>query len=258
MVDSQNKVQGSAYKALAVLLSFISEKNDLGVTEICRETGLDKTSVARALKALSQYALVQRDDFSRRYQLSYGVLQLAGSKIRQMPLTTVAQPQLLELAQLTGETVQLSVVFDKTIIYIGVIESAQPIRVASSVGARAPLHCTAAGKVLLANSQKSFVDEILSSPLIRCTSKTSTDRITLELELAQIRSSGWATDVEGFAEHVAVAAAPVRDNRGNVIAALAIGGPTARITKHRLNELAQMVVQFAHRISRNLGYIKPG
>ena len=252
-VAAKPKVQGSAHKALEVLRQFIGNERDLGVTELCRLTSLDKTSVFRSLKALELYRLVEQDRVSRRYRLSFGVLELAGAKFRQTPLTMLSQPHLARLSQATGETVQMSVLDGHQVLYISVVESAQPIRVAVGVGTHGPLYCTAAGKLLLAFAPAAVRNAVLEAPLQRFTVRTLTDAVQLGKELDTIRERGWAVDNEGFAKHVRVAAAPVRDSAGGVVAAVAVGGPTPRVTTARLRELAQKAVDAAAGISRDLG-----
>ena len=227
---SKTTPHGSGYKVLAVLRQFAREAPDLGVTDLSGLTGMDKTSIFRALKALEHYRFVEQDPATRKYRLGYAVVELAGKKLKQMPLASIAQPHLAKLSRETGETVQMSVLDEFRVLYISVIESPQPIRVALGVGSHGPLHRTAAGKILLANAPLSDRERILSQPLKRFSPRTIVDPLKLRKELSDIRDRGWSTDDEGFVEHLRVAGAPVRDATDRVIAAVAVGGPTIRVS----------------------------
>ncbi len=249
---SIKRPQGSGYKTLAVLRQFSRDAGDIGVTELSQLTGMDKTSVFRALKALERYRFVEQDLATKKYRLGFAVVELAGAKLRQMPLASVAQPHLAKLSRDTGETVQMSIMDEYQVLYIGVVESPQPIRVALGVGSRGPLHCTAAGKIFLANVTKAEQDLIFSKPLTRFTPRTITDPARIRIELSEIRKKGWATDDEGFLEHLRVAAAPVLDAGGRMIAVVAVGGPTVRVTRRKLQHFVKAIVATAAAIREDL------
>lgn len=246
--------QGSAYKTLAVLRQFAHDTRELGVTDLSRLTGMDKTSVFRALKALERYRFVEQDKATKRYRLGYAVVELAGAKLKQMPLALIAQPHLARLSQKTGETVQMSVMDERRVLYISVVESPQPIRVAVGVGSHGPIHCTAAGKIFLADATAAGLDQVLSRPLEKFTPRTVVDPATLRRELSEVRKRGWAIDDEGFVEHLRVAAAPVRDVAGRVIAAVAVGGPTIRVGRKNLQSFVKLVVETTAAISIDLAH----
>ena len=252
--DAKTLPQGSGYKTLAVLRQFARDTTELGVTDISQLTGMDKTSVFRALKALERYRFVEQDHATRKYRLGFAVVELAGAKLKQMPLASIAQPHLARLSQELGETVQMSVMDDFRALYISVVESPQPIRVALGVGSYGPLHCTAAGKILLAYATKAEQDEVFSRPLKKFATHTIVEPAKLRRELSEIRHRGWSTDDEGFVEYLRVAGAPIRDATGRVIAAVAVGGPTIRVSRQRLKTFVISVVKTASAISRDLAH----
>jgi DNA-binding IclR family transcriptional regulator len=243
---------GSGQKTLAVLRQFAHNTTGLGVTDLSQLTGMDKTSVFRALKTLQRYRFVEQDSTTRKYKLGFAVVELAGAKLRQMPLASIAQPHLARLSQVTGETVQMSVMDELRVLYIGIVESPQPIRIAMGVASHGPIHCTAAGKILLAHAPPPDQDTVLSQPLHKFTPRTVVDPAKLKKELADIRARGWAMDDQGFVEHLRVAGAPIRDMTGRVIAAVAVGGPTIRVSRRHLEAYIPLVVKTAAAISGEL------
>jgi IclR family transcriptional regulator, KDG regulon repressor len=249
---AETSPHGSGQKLLAVLQQFAREDADLGVTELSQLTGMDKTSIFRALKTLELYRFIEQDSTTRKYRLGFAVVELANAKLKQMPLALVAQPYLARLSRETGETVQMSVMDHLRVHYIGVVESSQPIRVGMAVGSYGPIYCTAAGKVFLANAPPADQEEVLSRPLTKFTGRTVVDPKRLRKELLDVRTRGWSTDNEGFTKHLRVAAAPIRDVTGRVVAALAVGGPTIRVSRRRLDSFIPLLLETAAEISKEL------
>lgn len=239
-------------KALDVLFCVAGARRDIGVTELCRLCGLDKATVFRSLKALQQRALIEQDPDSRKYRLGLATIRLAGDKLRGLSVARVAQPFMTQLSQVTGETVQLSVRQGNQVLYLSVVESAQPIRVASNVGTLGPIHATAAGKIFLAYSPLGVRALVAEQPLEALTANTITDLDQLEHELQTVRERGWSQDDEELSLHLRAVAAPIRDLNGHVIAAVAVGGPLARVGLERLPELAQAVTTSARAIGSAL------
>lgn len=239
-------------KALDVLFCLAREPRDIGITELCGLCSLDKATVFRSLKALQSRGLVEQNPENRKYRLGLATISLAGQKLRRLSVVTTAQPYLAQLSQATHETVQLSARSGNQVLYLAVVESAQPIRVASDVGSLASLHCTAAGKVFLAFAEPDIDGLMLQLPLERHTDKTITDIDRLKANLEQVRRRGWSLDDEELSTHLRVVAAPIRDMNGQVLAALALGGPTMRITKDRIETMAEEVVATARSISMAL------
>ena len=239
--------------ALLILKQFTRAAPERGVTELARALDLDKASVHRQLKALEQEGFVEQGA-DRRYRRGFAAVRLASVRLGQTTLVALAKPHMLALSRATGETVQLSTLDPEGVLYLDIVESAQPIRVASRVGEVGPVHCTAAGKVLLAHRTEAEREAVLTRPLPPLTHKTVTDPARLRRELALVRARGHAVDNEGFIAFLRVAAAPIRDASGAVVAALAVGGPSLRVTPAALRGFVRQVMSAAEAISRDLGY----
>jgi DNA-binding IclR family transcriptional regulator len=125
----------------------------------------------------------------------------------------------------------------------------------SYVGRRAPLHCTALGKVLLAYLSAEERKKILSKKVLpQLTENTITDKRELEKELGKVRGQGFALDREENEKDVCCVAAPIRNYQGEVIAALSISSPIFRIDKNAQNDLKEALIQTSKKISKRLGY----
>ena len=110
------------------------------------------------------------------------------------------------------------------------------LRVSRPVGTLSPLHCTALGKIFLALSATGLP----LAPIVQV-GRTHVTEVALRDDLAQIVRRGYSIDDEGFALGVRCVAAPLRDARGQVIAAIGISGPTARISAEKLVEFGELV-----------------
>jgi DNA-binding IclR family transcriptional regulator len=116
------------------------------------------------------------------------------------------------------------------------------------------VHATASGKVLLAHAGEAIVMAVLAGRLERLTPETITDVDVLRAELELVRTRGYATVWAELEPDLAAVAAPVRDHRGEVVAAIAIGGPVSRCARAQLGALATHVIEAAQELSRKMGH----
>jgi DNA-binding IclR family transcriptional regulator len=152
-----------------------------------------------------------------------------------------------------SETVNLGVLDEDQVSYIDVIESPSSLRIAATAGDRNPLHSTSLGKALLAFLPEDEVAGILENhPLIKMTPKTITQRKHLIEHLASVREQGVAFDLEENVEGVICVAAPIFDQRGRVVAAVSVSGPSIRM-ESKLTALREAVQSAGMKISRMLG-----
>ncbi|MEM3566858.1 MAG: IclR family transcriptional regulator C-terminal domain-containing protein, partial [Candidatus Bathyarchaeia archaeon] len=133
-------------------------------------------------------------------------------------------------------------------------EAAPSVVIPSAIGRRVPPHCTALGKVLLAQNQEAMEELLAKGPLPALTPNTITNPELLRRELEQVRKQGYAIDWEEFHEGNICVAAPVRNYRGKVVAAISISLPKARLTHDSLDRFVQAVVRGAHEVSSAIGY----
>lgn len=140
------------------------------------------------------------------------------------------------------------------VLYIEKVAEGAPFSLNIRVGQRRPAHCRALGKALLAHLPAEEVRRRLPDPLPRMTPRTITDIDALLAHLAAVRQQGYAVDREEAEMGCVCVAAPIRDARGEVIAALSLSGPSAQMAAFSEAELAARVQQAAGAISARLGY----
>ncbi|MFN8456510.1 MAG: IclR family transcriptional regulator [Anaerolineae bacterium] len=244
----------SVQRAVTILRSFSEAEPTLGVTSLSERLGLHKSTVSRLLSTLEREGFVEQDPETGKYRLGLGLVSLAGFALERLDLRRIAHPHLGPLAELTQETINLTVLDGHEGVNIERVASPRSIRYVGSVGRRTPLHCSSTGKVMLAYMTPQERDALLPRPLPRYTAKTITDRATLEAELAQIRAQGYGIAREEYEEDLAAVAAPIYNHLGRVLATVSITGPAYRLASDKIAAWVKPLQETAAKISAQLGY----
>jgi DNA-binding IclR family transcriptional regulator len=249
----------SVLRAAQILESFSLEKPTYSHSEISKKLGLNKASVTRLLSSLEKAGLLEKDSENGKYGLTVKLYQIGSVYINRTGLPEAARPVLSELAASCNESSHLTILHDFEVLYIDRVECSRPIRMMSYVGRKLPAYCTGTGKVFLAHlSEEDLKTFFRVVKMRRITPKTLTNRAALKLELPQIRLQGYAVDRGENETEVVAVAAPVRDQIGEVVAAVSIAGPVYRITEEGIREsIIPAVVRAAAMISKRLGYADP-
>jgi len=242
-------------KTFSILDILLQHGSSMHMTEISEKLGLYPSTIHRILDTLKYRGYVEQDPKSQKYRLGLKLLELGMAKLHQMDLVKEAIPYLKELVKLCNETVHLGVLEGGEVLYLAKEESSQTIRMISYVGKRAPLYCTALGKILLAYMSEEEREKILQNrEFPRLTENTITDKEELEKELNRIKKQGFALDREENEKDVRCMAAPIRNYQEKVIAAISISSPIFRINKDVQNNLKEALLKTSEKISKRLGY----
>jgi len=253
-LEKENMVK-SVSRALWIIEIVSSKKDGLGVTEIARQMDINKSSVYRILSTLVQHGYIEQDEETERYKLGYKFLEMSSKLLESIDLRAEAKPYLRELEKATNEVVHLVVYDQGEVIYIEKLEGTETLRMHSKVGKRAPMHCTAVGKAILAYLPLPVVLDILDRKgMPQHTDQTITDKEVFLNELAAVRQTGYALDLEENEYGIRCIAVPIFDHSGNVIAAVSVSGPTIRMTDERLEQLQAHMRHIGQQISARLGY----
>ncbi|WP_040205993.1 IclR family transcriptional regulator [Neobacillus jeddahensis] len=246
----------SLERALTILNKLSEYPDGIQITRLSEQVGLTKGTLHRLLATLASMNYVVKDEETDKYKLGLQVLFLSRNLLNNSNIVTIAKPFLEKLSQEVNETVHLCIEDRGEVIYIDKIESTQTIRMYSRIGSRAPMYCTAVGKILLSGMEQNKFDELVSS--FEFIPKTPTTIISKEeflQEIERVKSQGYALD---NAENEAVLmciAAPIYDHKGKIIASFSISGPNNRVTIDVINStLIEKMNQYSLAISRNLGY----
>jgi len=242
----------SVDRAAALLIALGDSQGEAGVTELARRLGLHKSTASRLLATLQKRGLVEQDDESGKYRLGLVVIRLAERAERTLDLRGIAMDELERLGRLTRETVSLVVLEGDAVMTIAQREGSNLAAVADWTGRTSPLHCVAGGKVLLSAMAERDVLRIVRRGLVAHTERTITELEPLLEELARTRRRGYGSDLGEYQPSLCGVAAPIRDARAAVIAAVTIWGPAARLVPRRIPELAAHARKAAAAISLRL------
>ena len=244
----------SVANSLRLLKVFSDDDYEIGISALARRLGLAKSTVHRLASTLIDAGMLEQNPETGKYRLGLALLELGLLVRRKMDVTNEARPHLRLLRETTGETVHLAILDQTSVLYVNKLESKQAIRMSSEVGSRAPAHCTADGKALLAFQDEEVIAGFGGQGLAPRTPNTITSPAALRRDLAAVRARGYAIDDEESETGLRSVAAPIRSHSGAVVASLSVAGPAHRITRKRLLAHAHELVSAAQAISQRLGY----
>jgi DNA-binding IclR family transcriptional regulator len=215
--------------------------------------------VHRILGALKRHGYVSQHEETKRFRLGVAALQLGDRARAVVDLRSVAMPALRRLSQDTGETALLTVLApgrDRGVC-LERVETPQPLRLSVTPGRQLPLHAGASQKVLLAYLGGSDIERVIAAGLEHLCHATITDPGLLRDELATIRRRGWASSYEETNLGVWGVAVPVLNARDEIVCAVGIAGPSARLTPERVRDDVARSHAAAQEIARTLGLRAP-
>ena len=243
----------SLTRALSILQSLAGRSEGMSLTELSEATGLPPSTTHRLLTTLEAERFVRPDPNGGLWRIGVAAFYVGSAFARSRDTLALIRPYLRRLMEVTGETANLFVESDGEAVCIGQIESRHAMRAITGVGGRVMLHSSGAGKVLLAFADTERRALVVAGPLPRVTDKTLATEQALSRELDRVRSSGHAIDDEEHAVGLRCVAAPIFNEFNEVVAAISISGPTARIPDHRLTGLGDVVGKAAAEATRDFG-----
>ena len=251
--EEKGRIIQSVARAVSILEHLAGHRMGDGLTNISRAVGLSKSTTHSLISTMEQLGYVQQDQNSGKYSLGLKLFELGQAMHASMDLRAIAMPYLHALAKKYEETVHLAVLSKGEVVYIDKVDSPRSIRIASQIGGRNPAHCTGVGKVLLADLLPAERDKVIRGlKLQRFTPNTIVDPDKLRQLLEKVRVDGYAQDVEEIEIGLSCVAAPVKNHRGAVIAAISLSGPSGRIGS--LAEITTDVTETAKMISTQFGF----
>lgn len=241
-------------KGVRLLELLLGAQRPCGVGELARWSGLNPSNVHRTLQSWLHLGFVAQDPDSGAYRCTLRLFEWGSRVADGFDVRSTAREHLARLAADTQETIHLSVLDGAEIVYLEKIESPQPVRAYSRIGGRAPAHCVATGKALLAHAAAAAL-AALPSPLPRPTPNTVADLDALRVQLAQVRDRHYAVNHGEWRMGVSGLGATVFDQTGQAIAAVGLSAPSTRLHPANEHDIAMKLVAGAADISRSLGLV---
>ncbi|MGD9599807.1 MAG: IclR family transcriptional regulator [Steroidobacteraceae bacterium] len=237
----------AALRAIRLLKMFTVERPEWSLAELCRGSGLNKTTAHRLLRALQSECLIERSAATGAYCLGRGLMALGVQAIVNSDLRRRVRPVLEALARSSRETATLEVPMDDSMLIVDEAAGSYVVGATGNVGARCPLHASSTGKAFLAFEASGRGR--LRCPLTTFTAKTLVDPDALLPQFIEIRRRGYAVSVDEMEQGYTAVATVIRGALGDVQGALCIGGPTQRLHAARRAELGAALCEAAKYLS---------
>lgn len=228
----------------------------MGVSDICKATGINSNMAFRLLKTLERAHWVIQVADGPKYTLGLQLFHHAAKPVRRMTLRKAAQVPMSELWESTGESCYLGIIDGTRTFFLDHLDSRQDVRITAQPGSRFFMHCAAPGKVLLAFSDEAFVDRVVKTEgLPPQTIHTITSPAKLKAELARIRKQGYALDVEEYSPGLFCCAAPIFNADGNLAGTIGLSVLAIHFSLNDVtSKLGPKVLTAAANISARLGH----
>ncbi|MBN1263898.1 MAG: IclR family transcriptional regulator [Anaerolineales bacterium] len=230
-------------RAMSLLLSYEENNGEFGVTELAEKLNLHKATVHRILKTLELEGLIQQNHSNGKYYLGWRLISLGTLALEHFSLRGQAIDLMEEILDEYQETVDLAVMQEEAILYVEVLESPQPVKIAARPGRRLPAYCTATGKAFLAFSSEEIRTRLFPREFQPFTELTILDVETLNKDLDASRMRGYAISMEEYEIGIHAVAAPVYNHNNDVEAVIAIAGPSYRMPMERLDKMGAVLCE---------------
>lgn len=241
-------------KALQLLTVVADQPEPIPLVALSRTANLDKTTTHRLATSLVRFGLLRFDPVERSYSLGMRLVELGQRAIGQLSLRREARPYLERLGELSGEVANLGMYDGGQVVFVDQVQSPQQVVIRARVGTRVPVHCTSSGKVLLAAGPQEWLERAIADGLAVFTPNTIVEPDELREHLGRIQRLGYAIDDEEHRLGIRCVAVPIRDHTGLAVASISVAGPAFRMTRERIAELVDPLLELCLELSATLGY----
>ena len=241
----------SVDRMLTMLELLANRGQGLSLSEISRELSLPKSSVHSILRTLERRKYLRHNTRTGKFLFDLKLLSLSYSALDALDIRCRARTPLRLLARAAGLTIHMAIRERNEMVLIEKLESSAGSRVATWIGRRMEMHCSALGKIVMAHLPPEELERLIrEGGLPRHNDNTISVPRRLKLELQKARELGYAVEDEEDEVGFRCVAAPVFDGPDRVVAAISIVGTVEQITSENLPRLAELVKKTAAEISR--------
>ena len=231
--DSSDFLGDTPALRLFALLELMAGRDRLyTLQDLVEETGYPKPTLHRMLGQLEAAGLLQREHDGRQYGTGVRLRQLAENLLLNNSLNSARHRVLRQLVEELGESCNITTLMGGEVVYLDRVETAAPLRFYLHPGSRVPAHCSASGKLFLAQMSPAQRRKLLAyAPLQSYTPKTLVKLSALEQEFRQIRHDGYAFDNEEFLPGLICLAVGVPSQQGRASVCVAVQAPILRCSR---------------------------
>lgn len=253
---SEGAIIQSLDRAMDVLKT-VAEADGLSLTEIAEAGGQSPATVYRILTTLGRHRFVEFDEINQLWFVGLEAFRTGMGFLGRTQLSERARPIMQRIMVETGETVNLAILDGGEVIFVGQIETHEPIRAFFRPGTRSSGHASGIGKAIMAHLDADVIEARFSKKLTSHTPNTITDHQVLRRELDDIRARGWAVDNEERTIGMRCIAAPIFNSFGEAIAGVSLSGPSVRVRPEKDAEFGTLIARAADEITRSTGGMPP-
>jgi len=229
--------QSTLIRAIMMLEKIMQADKPLTSAYLAEDLDLPKATVHRIAQQLEDEGLLQREPNGKRFVGGLRLRRLASSVLTNSVMTGSRHMVLQGLSRSINETCNLTALDGNELIYLDRIESNWPYRIYLPVGSHLPLHCTAAGKLLLANMKSTWRLRYLKAvTLEKYTNETILNVDVLKKQLNEIVENEVGYDTGEYIDGMIAVAVPVKNEKGDVLYSIAVHAPSARVSLEDLKQ----------------------
>ena len=252
-----SKRNQSVEKTMKLVEIMASHNVPMKLQDISIEADIPASTVLRMLNTLLEMGYVNQNKDTLRYSLSLKFAYIGELVKRQVNITQIVHPKLIDLSNAVGECCCLAVEDDSEILYLDFFsnQANNILTTTQRIGKRAPMYCTGIGKLLLTNyTEEELAAYVKNTQLIPYTSNTLTSLVQISIELEKVKEQGYAIDDEECDQGAKCIAAPIYDYSGKVVAGISVTAPSVRFKQERVDAILPVLLRIAGEISTTLGY----
>ena len=243
----------SAERSLRLLSLLANEGRALSLADLAARLALPKGTAHRICTQLLAGGFLARDVDERSFVVGPALRRLAFDTLNHGVVRGQRHDVLAALVGQVGETCNFTTLDGTQVLYLDRVEAQWPLRLTLDVGSHVPLHCTASGKLFLAQMPQAVRDALIAQlPLPKMTRNTIASAKGLRAECERIAQQGYSCDREEFIAGLIAVAVPVHADDGSARAAIAVHAPTARMSLKQALEKLPFLQAAAERMGRLL------
>jgi len=229
--------------------------NEISVSELAKQSGLNISTTSRIASTLVKRGYLKQAAKRGKYSLGMKFLDYSSRIKSSMKIREIAMPYLIKLSREVNESVIIGVLNELEGINLCTLSANHALKIVPEEGSSIPLYCTGVGKALLAYLPEKKLEEYGKKVVLtKHLDNTITNFNDLKKHLIIVRQEGIASEDEEYILGVRNIATIIRDEMGNVIAAIGVIGPAIRLTRSKIQEDIPVLKKYALEISKSMGY----
>jgi DNA-binding IclR family transcriptional regulator len=238
-------------RGLAMLELMAQQPHGVTLSEVTTALKMSAASAFRIATELEELGYLRREEGTKKFFVTRKLLLLGQPQATSRSLVECAVESMRQVLTITGETTQLCCLAEDQCVVIDQLPSVHPFKYIVDLGSRAPLHCAAPGKAMMAYLPEDELAPLLAQvKLEKHTARSITSRKELWAELERIRVKGYAVDHGEHFDGIHCVAAPLLNQHRQAIAAITIAGPSSRIPAGRFAEFGRVMIGAANEAAR--------